>query len=129
MIERTKAGYEFNRLMHNAVPWPGPQRLRNIDSLLSIDGLMYLVTNHPGLGSLLVGEPGECRPYAECRCFSDGSGFVLISGGLLDFVEAVHTVIVAGARLNLPKGMAADPTATPDERAMAPPTEKRVHFP
>lgn len=115
MSERTKAWYEFNRRMRNAYPWPGSQRLRNIDGLLSTEGLIHLATKHRGLGRLLVGEPGESRPYAECKCFSDGSGFILVSGGLLDFVQAVHTVIVAGARLALPNGGSVDPKLAPDE--------------
>jgi len=115
MIKRTKAWYEFNRRMLTARPWPGPQRLGDVQGLLSTDGLVHLVMNHPGIGRLMLGEPGDAQPYAECRCFSDGSGFILISGGLLDFVEAVHALITAGAMLKLPGGASADPKITPDE--------------
>jgi hypothetical protein len=51
----------------------------------------------------------------ECRCFPDGRGFIQVSGGLLDFVEAVLTVIFAGATLALPNGVSLDPKLAPDE--------------
>jgi len=114
MTEKTSAWYEFYRRMKNAWPWPGPPRLEMIDGMLNIDGLMHLALKHPGLGKL-VGEPGDSQPYAECKCFPDGSNFILISGGLLDFVEAVIAVTVAGAKLQLTKGAVIDPINTPDE--------------
>lgn len=115
MARRTTGWLKFNKAMGNARPWPGPQRLKNIDGLLTTQGLVHLEIQYPILGRLHLGEPGDSSPYAICDCFADGSGYIVISGGLLDFVEAVHSVLVKGGSLRHPQGARVQAEMTPAE--------------
>ncbi|MFG5411273.1 MAG: ImmA/IrrE family metallo-endopeptidase [Piscinibacter sp.] len=110
----TEAAYEFRRRMENAPPWAGPPRLRPALGLIRGRERVHFVCRFPALGALQVGEPGDARPRAECAGYEDGSAFVLVSGGLLDFIDAALGALVSGANLTVGSGAPIPAASTPE---------------
>lgn len=96
----TQAQYEFDRKIENAPPWPGPERAAPALSLLDQVVCRRLNRRYPILPTILIGEPGDPRPRAECASFDDDSAYVLVSGGMLDVIDAVLGALVSGANLS-----------------------------
>ena len=110
----TEAGFEFHRRMENAPPWPGPPRVAPVLNLLHGRELVRLVSQYPMLGKLLIGEPGDVRPRAECASYEDGSAFVLVSGGILDFIDAVLGALASAANFTVHGEPTIPAAATPE---------------
>lgn len=91
--------------MQNHPAWPGPPRLAHLPGLIHGAEIAPLLVAHPILGRLNLGEPGDPRPIAACRSdFDDGSAFIVVSGGMLDFLHAVLGTLMTGARVTVTGG-------------------------
>ncbi|MBR0645338.1 hypothetical protein [Plastoroseomonas hellenica] len=101
MAEVTEASLEFRRRMLNDPPQKDQRRLAQAFSLIRGDALMRLLVEYPRIGRVLLGELGVNRPNAESHCREDGSAFILVFTGLLDFLEAVTRTAMTGANVTV----------------------------
>lgn len=113
MTEATEASYAFRRRMLNDPPQKDQQRLGRALGLIRGQALLRLVLEYPRFGQVMLGELGITNPNAETLPFEDGSAYVLVCTGLLDFLEAVTRTAMTGANVTVTGQEAVPATQAP----------------
>ncbi|MBR0667628.1 hypothetical protein GXW71_24955 [Roseomonas hellenica] len=114
MTEASLASLEFQRRMRNDPPKTDQLRLGQAFGLIRGVPLMRLLTEYPQIGRVLLGELGINKPNAESRPRADGSAYILVWTGLLDFLEAVTRAAMTGANVTV-TGQETVPAAQPPQ--------------
>lgn len=111
----SEADFDLRRQLLNDPPWGGEHRLEPILNLIALADIKRFLAEYPVIETVHLGEVGTSLPNAVTRHFPDGSVHIVVSDGLIAFIDAIVQASMGAAVIGTADGIAEETALASDD--------------